>query len=427
VFRCTNLLSVALLALVVPVAAGQSRSAESVRTARSLIASGQLEKADTALNEALGSALYLMDSVNVFVWRGILDHLRGADSLARLNFRRALVLRQVVAVRGLDDISPGLQDLFDAEARPFRVYVASELDEPASWRSGPKLAYPAELRRRRVGGHALITAVIDTAGRVEEGSFQILESPDSAFNPPLKQMLLVAQFTPGRVKGHLVRSVVSLGFTLNPPAPENPVTLIDAARVQLRAHHADSALVLTEAALDSVNNPTPGQRVYALLVQGTAWHAKGRDSLAAQSFDDGLAGYRDLTARGVDLAPFLKRLADSIRLSLRSPRTAAAGSAFAAPTVVGSVDEPPVLVSHPPIRYAPEMQALRIGGTVVVEATLDTTGRVVPASVKVVESPNPVFNAESQRVVLASSYRPARVHSRPARVTIRQPITFAAY
>jgi len=426
--RRTHLLVFALVLFVVPGAAGQGRSAESVRAARALIGSGQFAKADTALNEALESALYLMDSVNVFVWRGILEYVRGSDSLARTNFRSALQLRQIVAVRGLDEISPGLQDVFDAEARPFRIFVASDLDEPAAWRSGPKLVYPAELRRRRVGGHALVTAVIDTLGRVEERGFEILESPDSAFNAPLRQMMFAAQFTPGRVKGHLVRSAVSLGFTLSPPAPANPTTLIGAARGQLRAHRADSALALTADALDSANNATPGERVYAVLVQGIAWHAKGRDSLAARSFEEGLAGYHDLTAGGVDLAPFLKRLADSIRISRHRGRTTAGtASPFGAPSVVGAADEPPALISHPPIRYAAEMQALRIGGTVIVEATLDTTGRILPPTVKVVQSPNPVFDAETKRVVLAAVYRPARIRGRPTRVTIRQPVTFAAY
>jgi TonB family protein len=73
------------------------------------------------------------------------------------------------------------------------------------------------------------------------------------------------------------------------------------------------------------------------------------------------------------------------------------------------------------------MQSLRIGGTVIVEATLDTTGRILASTVKTVQSPNPVFDAEAKRVVLAAVYRPARVHGRAARVTIRQPITFAAY
>ncbi len=419
-----RLLLVAALVLPAPALTAQSRSDQLLNAARNYITLRELQKADTALNGALASALYVMDSVHVFVWRGILEHLRGNDSLSRLNFRRVITQYQLTNVTSLDKVSPGLQDLFDAEARPFRVFPDSALDQRAAWRSGPPIEYPPELRRRRVTGHALVRAVIDTLGRADALSLLVLESPDPAFDEPLRRMMLAAQFTPAQRKGHAVQSQLSLGFTLNPPAPENPTRLITSAREQVRLHRADSALALLDQALDSGNTATPGERVYALLVQGLALHQKGRDSLAAVSFDAGIAGYRDLTARGTDLAPLLKRLADSVRLS-RAPRSA--DTPFAAPTVVGTVDEPPTLVTHPPIRYAPEMQSLRIGGTVIVEATLDTNGRVLPTTVKVVQTPNPAFDAESKRVVQAAVYRPARVHGRPARVTIRQPITFAAY
>ncbi len=414
-----RLLFVAALALPALPAAGQSRSQGLVNTAREHMAARDFDKADVELSSALSSALYLLDSVNVFIWRGVLEHMRGNDSLARLSFRQVVALHQV-NVRGLDNVSPGLGDLFESEARPYRVYSDSELDRRAAWASGPKLVYPPELRRRGVAGHAIVHAMIDSLGKVEALGLMVLESPDPAFDMPLQQMMLAAQFTPARRKGYAVRSAVTLGFDLHPPAPENPTLLITSARDQLRAHRPDSALALTEEALDGANQATEGERVYALLVQGVALRQKGRDSLAAASLEAGIAGYRDLIDRGTDLAPFLKRLADSIRISRRAVP-------LEAPTVVGTVDEPPALLRHPPIRYAPEMQSLHIGGTVIVEATLDTTGRVVPSTVKVVQSPNPVFDAESKRVVQAAVYRPARVHGRAARVTIRQPITFAAY
>lgn len=418
-----------LVAIVIAVAAplsAQSRSERLVTTARERMTARDWSGADGALSEALSSALYVMDSVKVFVWRGILEHLRGNDSLARLSFRRVIAEHRITEMKGLDDIAPGLENLFESEARPFRVYRDSLLDQRAVWRSGPKLAYPPALMRRRVAGHAIVRAIIDTLGRAEERSLTVLESPDPAFEAPLVQMMLAAQFTPAERKGHAVRSEVTLGFDLNPPPPESPTRLVTAAREQLRARRADSALALTEFALDSTNQASAGERVYALLVQGLALRILTRDGLATRSLDAGLDGYHDLTARGVDLAPFLKRLADSIRISRRGTRQPAA-SLFAAPTVVGAVDEPPALISHPPIRYAPEMQALRIGGTVIVEATLDTTGHVLPATVTIAQSPNPVFDAEAKRVVLASMYRPARSGGRAARVTIRQPITFAAY
>lgn len=397
-----------------------------VNAARERIAARDWGAADTALHAALGSALYVMDSVNVFVWRGILEHLRGNDSLSRLSFRRAITEHRITTIKGLDDISPGLADVFESEARPYRIYPDSQLDRRAVWRLGPKLAYPPELLRRRVAGRAIVRAVIDTLGRAEERGLTVLESPDPAFDGPLLQMMLAAQFTPARRKGHAVRSAVTLGFDLSPPALESPTRLVSSAREQLRARRADSALTLLELALDSANQASAAERVYALLVRGVAWQMKGRDSLATRSLEAGLEGYGDLTARGVDLAPFLKRLADSIRISRRATRKPGA-SPFAAPTVVGAVDEQPALISHPPIRYAPEMQKLRIGGTVIVEATLDTTGRVLPATVKIAQSPNPAFDAEAKRVVLAALYRPARIRGRATRVTIRQPITFATY
>jgi len=433
---CRHSLALAFV-LFVPAVAAQGRTDALIATARAYITARKFDQADTALGGALESAAYMMDTVHVFVWRAILAHMRGSDSLARENFHSALVLYPPLRVNGLDQVAPGLDDIFESESRGLRVYSANQVDERATWQSGRSLTYPPALRRRRVAGQALITAIVDTTGHVEGQSIRVLDVPDSGFIKPLRDMLLAATFTPGRVKGKVVRSTIDLNFTLTPPAPTRPTILVGAARDQLRAGHADSALALTEEALDSANEATPGERVYTLLVRGLALHAKQRDSLAAVSFDDGLAGYRDLTARGVDLAPFLKRLADSIRINRRAASQTAIkpppappappARPFGTPAAVGAVDEQPALLSHPPIRYAPEMQALRVGGTVIVEATLDTTGRVVPATVKIVQSPNPVFDAESKRVVLAARYRPARVNGRAARVTIRQPITFAAY
>ncbi len=421
-----RLLLIAALVLPAPALAAQGRTDALITIAHAHIAARQFDEADTALSHALGAAAYLMDTVHVFVWRAILQHMRGSDSLARVNFHSALVLYSALRVNGLDQIAPGLADVFESEVRRFRVYPDSEVDQRAAWVSGPKLAYPPDMLRRRVAGHALVRAVIDTLGEAEGFGLIVLESPDPAFDEPLQQMMMAAQFSPARRKGQAVRSQVTLGFDLHPPTPENPTRLIMSAREQLRGHRPDSALALTEQALDGANQATAGERVYALLVQGMAWRMKGRDSLAALSLDAGMSGYRELTAQGVDLAPLLKHLADSVRLS-RPVLPRPAETPFAAPTVVGTVDEPPALITHPAIRYAPEMQALRIGGTVIVEATLDTTGHVLPATVKGVQTPNPVFDAESKRVVQAAVYRPARVHGRAARVTIRQPITFAAY
>ena len=180
-----------------------------------------------------------MDSVNTFVWRGVLEYQRGNSSLARLNFRRALKLHPDPGVSGLEAFSPGLAKLYDSEFRAVRVFAARDLDEPARWRIEPVFVYPAALRSRRIAGHALIRVVVDTLGRVEDRTIEILETPDSAFIHPLKRMLIATPFNPGRIKGRPVKSAASFQFNLTPPAPKDPMRLITIARAQLQRHRAE--------------------------------------------------------------------------------------------------------------------------------------------------------------------------------------------
>jgi len=258
-----------------------------------------------------------MDSSWAYVWRGVLEYQRGHYQLARLNVRRALALYPDPGVRGLDTISPGLANLFDVESRAHRTFRAWDLDQPVRWLTAPQFVYPRELRRRRVSGAAVVRMLVDTLGHVEERNIEILEIPDSGFSVALKQTLTTVLFSPARIAGKPVRSLVSYRFNIAPPPPRDPVRLIDFARTQLRIGRPDSAIELLEEALDPVNGATPAVRVYAALVEGMAWRAKHDTARAAGSFELGLGQYRELAARGVDFAPFLRSLADSIRLTAR--------------------------------------------------------------------------------------------------------------
>jgi len=279
--------------------------------------------------------------------------------------------------------------------------------------------------RRHVQGFVQLAAIVDTTGRVEPASVEVLSTPDSGLNDAVEQMMLASQFSVGRLKGAAVRVMVQMGVDVRPPRL-SATELVRSARAHLAAGRPDSALTLLDLALDSaLAHPTDGERSYALLVRGSAASRAGRDSAGRADLSEGLALYQGLTARGVDLAPFLRRLADSIRLARRGRN--APGPAMPAPTAVEAVDVQPVLVSHPPIRYPAEMQALRIDGTVEVEAALDTTGHVESASAHIVQSPNHAFDAEALRVVRGSVYRPARRQGRPVRAVIRQALGFVNY
>ena len=88
------------------------------------------------------------------------------------------------------------------------------------------------------------------------------------------------------------------------------------------------------------------------------------------------------------------------------------------------VEERPERLSGPPLVYPPMLQTAGIQGTVVVEAVVDTTGRVEPNSLKIVSSPHPGFDGPAKLLVQKSLFRPARVGGRAVRVLIRVPINY---
>jgi TonB family protein len=306
-------------------------------------------------------------------------------------------------------------------------YTSNSVDELPHRLSGPPVQYPAGLLRAAVhpAGLVRVAAIVDTSGRVEPHSVEVLSTPDSVLFEPVRQMLLASQFSPGRLKGVTVRVMIQMAVDVRPPR-FSATQLVGTARAQLASGRPDSAQTLLTLALDSaLSHPTEGERAYGLLVRGIAESRAGHDSASRANLGDGVTLVQSLSARGVDLAPFLRRLADSVRLARRA-RTPHSVE-MPAPATVGVVDEPPALLTHPAIRYPPEMQALRIAATIVVEVALDATGHVEPASLKIVESSNHAFDREALRVVSGSTYRPAKNGGRPVRAVIRQPISFVNY
>ncbi|MFI5279593.1 MAG: energy transducer TonB [Gemmatimonadales bacterium] len=88
------------------------------------------------------------------------------------------------------------------------------------------------------------------------------------------------------------------------------------------------------------------------------------------------------------------------------------------------VDEPPEMLSHPEPRYPEILRQAGIEGNVLVEAVIDTTGRVEAGSLRIISAAHPLFASEAEQVVLASRYRPGRTSGRAVRVRVRVPISF---
>jgi len=89
------------------------------------------------------------------------------------------------------------------------------------------------------------------------------------------------------------------------------------------------------------------------------------------------------------------------------------------------VEERPALLSAPPPDYPVLLKQAGIQGRVILRAVIDTTGRVEPASVRIMKSPNPAFDQPTKDWVLKALFRPARLHGRGVRVFINLPVDYS--
>lgn len=88
------------------------------------------------------------------------------------------------------------------------------------------------------------------------------------------------------------------------------------------------------------------------------------------------------------------------------------------------VDEPPVLLSRPPLRYPSLLRDAGIEGEVVIEVVIGTDGHPESETFKVISSSNKAFEGSARDVVLGAVYRPGRMRGTPVRVLVRQPVRF---
>jgi len=91
---------------------------------------------------------------------------------------------------------------------------------------------------------------------------------------------------------------------------------------------------------------------------------------------------------------------------------------------VDVVQEKPERLAGPPPVYPPLLQQAGIEGTVMVQAIIDTMGRVEPGSIRITQTANPGFNESAKATVLKSLFRPARVYGKAVRVLIQIPIAY---
>lgn len=89
-----------------------------------------------------------------------------------------------------------------------------------------------------------------------------------------------------------------------------------------------------------------------------------------------------------------------------------------------AVDDPVEIIEQPDPRYPAALAQARVPGRVELSYTVDTLGMAEPGSLRTLMSTHQAFDAAARASVLATRYRPARLHGSPVRQLVRQSFTF---
>lgn len=97
-------------------------------------------------------------------------------------------------------------------------YFEFQVEKPVLAKEGnPNPVYPSMLESARVAGEVMAQFVVDTTGRAEMGSFQVLKSTNELFTAAVKSVLPKWHFYAAEVGGRKVRQVVQQPFIFKAP------------------------------------------------------------------------------------------------------------------------------------------------------------------------------------------------------------------
>ena len=88
------------------------------------------------------------------------------------------------------------------------------------------------------------------------------------------------------------------------------------------------------------------------------------------------------------------------------------------------VDDPPDLISAGPRRYPPVLERAGVGGRVIAQFVVDTTGHPETSGFRILSSTNPAFNEPAKEMIMKSVFRPGRVRGQAVRVQVQQAVSF---
>lgn len=100
------------------------------------------------------------------------------------------------------------------------VYSILTVEESATrTQNSASPVYPPDLLAAGVEGGVVARYVVDTSGRADPASIQILRESNPAFTRAVREAIPAMRFTPGMVQGRPVRQVVEQGFEFRVAPP----------------------------------------------------------------------------------------------------------------------------------------------------------------------------------------------------------------
>ncbi|MBL0939846.1 MAG: energy transducer TonB [Gemmatimonadaceae bacterium] len=109
-----------------------------------------------------------------------------------------------------------------AAAQDDKVYPMSELTNPPKLSSATLAArliqesYPADLKSRGVGGMVELQFVVDSKGKVEPTSVEVVDATQTALGEAAKKVVAKLEFAPGKLNGSAVKTKVVLPIIYKP-------------------------------------------------------------------------------------------------------------------------------------------------------------------------------------------------------------------
>jgi protein TonB len=95
---------------------------------------------------------------------------------------------------------------------PDKAYMDVQVEEQVSPISGTHVEYPESMRSSGVEGQVDAQFVVDENGRVQSGTFKVLNSPNAAFVAAVKAALSGMRFKPAKIGSTKVSQVVQQSF-----------------------------------------------------------------------------------------------------------------------------------------------------------------------------------------------------------------------